>query len=284
MPQQSNTVLTPRSLLFVPGDRPERFDKARQSGAHATILDLEDGVSIEKKDFARSVVTDYLTKSADCIVRINGVETECFKQDLAMLRRSPPLAIMLPKAEDMDAIEALATILGSSMPIIALIETAKGLTNCRTLLACPQVTRLAFGSVDFMLDLGIENDGLGLLSARSELVLASRIAGRPGPIDGVTVALEDEAALTASTVRARQMGFTGKLCIHPRQIDIVNTCFQPPQAEIEWARQILVAVEKNEQIGALRVDGKLVDRPIIERARRLMDQTGEAIPCRHSKQ
>jgi citrate lyase subunit beta/citryl-CoA lyase len=257
------------SFLFVPGDRPERFRKALNSGAHAVILDLEDAVTPEHKEAARLAVAGFLEQDTRCVVRVNGVESEWFEDDLAMLRAARPGAVMLPKAESAAAVATLASVLGHAVPVIALIESARGLAGCRELLATGQVARLAFGSVDFMLDLGITADGDGLVSARSELVLASRLAGRPGPIDGVTLALHDEAGLVADVDRARRFGFAGKLCVHPAQVAAVNAGFQPDAAEVAWARHVLAMAATN-VAGALRVDGKLVDRPLLERARQLV--------------
>ncbi len=258
------------SFLFVPGDRPERFGKAFQSGAHRVILDLEDAVAPEHKAVARSAVRAFLASEKDCVVRINGVDSAWFASDLEMLRDMQPAAVMLPKAESCEMVAELVAGVGESVPVIALIETAQGLASCRTLLRSPQVMRLAFGSVDFMSDLDILDDDQGLLLARSELVLASRLAGRAGPIDGVTLALDDDAMLEADVARARQLGFSGKLCIHPRQIPIVNAGFLPDPAEVEWARRVLEASSAPGSAGAIRVDGKLVDRPVIERAARLV--------------
>lgn len=264
--------MIPRSYLFVPGDRPERFAKALDSGAHVVILDLEDAVTPERKRTARDAVADFLVRNPQCFVRINGVESVWFKDDLAMLRAAPSAGVMLPKAETAKAVDALASGVRRLVPVIALIESAAGLARCRELARMGAVVRLAFGSVDFALDLGIKGYGQELLFARSELVLASRLADRPGPLDGVTLALDSEPTLVTEIEGARRMGFGGKLCVHPKQVAPTNTGFQPDAAEIAWAQRVLAAAVNAS--GALRIDGKLVDRPIIEQARQLLAGLG----------
>ncbi len=259
-----------RSFLFVPGDRAERFSKAMNSASHAVILDLEDGVASDHKGLARLAVHDFLTQQPNCIVRLNGPDSEWFEADLAMLRKTRPSAIMLPKAESPDTIATVTSTIGSPVAVIALIETALGLSNCRELLRLEQVERLAFGSVDFMFDLGISDEQEGLQFARSELVLASRLRSRPAPIDGVTLAIDSESSLAADVARARRLGFGGKLCIHPRQAPIVNAGFLPDSTELAWARRV-VSAWQNTPDGAFRLDGKLIDRPLIEKARQLLD-------------
>lgn len=141
------------------------------------------------------------------------------------------------------------------------------------LAATPGVARLAFGSVDFQLDLGIEGEREELLAARSQLVLVSRVAGRLPPVDGVTMALDDPDALRRDVTYARRLGFGGKLCVHPRQVAAVNEGFRPTTAEIEWARRVVEAAAEAGN-NALRLDGKLVDRPVIDRARAILDDAG----------
>lgn len=258
-----------RSLLFVPADRPERFGKALNAGAHAVILDLEDAVTPERKDAARGMVSEFLGSHPGCWVRMNGIESSWFEDDLLMLRGAPRAGVMIPKAEAPEVFNAVSSTLGRSLPLVALVESAIGLARCRELARLEGVDRLAFGSVDFALDLGIKGQEDELLFARSELVLASRLANRPSPIDGVTLALDSDEVLVRDVARARRLGFGGKLCIHPKQVAATNAGFQPDAAEIEWARRVVAAAEANAS-GALRLDGKLVDRPVVEQARRLL--------------
>lgn len=153
--------------------------------------------------------------------------------------------------------------------MLPLIETALGVWEARALAEAPSVERLAFGSIDLQLDADIDGEGEEILYARSRLVLASRIAGILPPLDGVTTALEDPDKLARDVDRARRLGFSGKLCIHPRQIEAVNRGFSPSEAEVSWARRVLETVETTET-GALKVDGEMIDRPVIERAKALL--------------
>lgn len=259
-----------RSFLFVPGNRPERFDKACKAGAHAVIVDLEDAVAPGDKAAARDAVRAWLAGGGSAWLRINGPESEWFATDLALVASNGVAGVMLPKAEDAAAIRELRRHAGATR-IVPLIESALGLWRADALAAEEGVERLAFGSVDFQLDAGIEGDGDELLYARSRLVLASRVAGRLPPVDGVTLAIDDEAALAADVRRARMLGFGGKLCIHPRQVAGVNAGFAVGANEIAWARRVLEAAQGSAD-NAVRLDGKLIDRPVIERARALLAQ------------
>lgn len=259
-----------RSFLFVPGNRPERFEKACNAGAHAVIIDLEDAVAPGDKAAAREAVRAWLAAGRSAWLRINGPESEWFGADLELAGQGGVAGVMLPKAEEARAIRELRSRAGAAR-IVPLIESALGLWRAETLAAQAGVERLAFGSVDFQLDTGIEGDGEELLYARSRLVIASRVAGRLAPVDGVTLAIDDEAALAADARRARLLGFGGKLCIHPRQVACVNAGFAVSPSDIAWARRVLEAAEGSAD-NAVRLDGKLIDRPVIERARALLSQ------------
>lgn len=269
--------------LFVPGDRPERFDKALAAGAGAVILDLEDAVSAANKEKARQSVLDYLStdkrhqNKAKIFIRVNAINTQWYKQDVEMLASlsdssiahsdsdsstSTSSGIVLPKAEILDDIIGLKQQLGSAYPIWALIETAVGFANSRTL--STQVDRIVFGSIDFCADLGLAHEDTVLAPYRAELVLAARLAGKPAPIDGVTVNLDRSEVVQQDAMRACAEGFGGKLLIHPRQIAAARTGFQPSKVEVDNARQIL---NTGESRGAYVVDGKMIDKPVLDRAR-----------------
>ncbi len=260
-----------RSYLFVPGNRPDRFEKAWQSGADAVILDLEDAVQSAHKDLAREAVASWLSPARPVYVRINGAGTPWFERDLEVVGMPGVLGIVLPKAEQPEQVEQVVARLTSEARVLPLLETALGVWNAGALAQAPQVERLAFGSVDFQLDTGITGDQEELLYARSRLVLASRIASILPPVDGVTMALDDLTRLRDDVVRARRFGFGGKLCIHPKQVETINRGFGPTEAERAWARRILEAVEATGS-GAFRLDGELIDRPVIERARSILAQ------------
>jgi citrate lyase subunit beta / citryl-CoA lyase len=266
-----------RSYLFVPGNRPERFEKAWQSGADAVILDLEDAVQSAHKDLARQAVAAWLKPERPVYVRINGTGTPWFERDLEVVGMPGMLGVVLPKAEQPEQVTQVAGLLVGEARVLPLLETALGVWNARALAQAPRVERLAFGSVDFQLDTGITGDQEELLYARSRLVLASRVASILPPVDSVTMALDDMTRLREDVARARRLGFSGKLCIHPRQVETINQGFAPTEAERAWARRVLEAAGAAEATeatgaGALRLDGELIDRPVIERARSILAQ------------
>ena len=156
---------------------------------------------------------------------------------------------------------------------MALIETARGFANRDEIATHPAVQRLAFGSIEFQLDLGIAGGGEALLMFRSGLVLASRLAGLPAPLDGVTVEVADLQPVAADAARARQLGFGGKLCIHPSQVGPVNAAFSPSAAELEWAQRVVAACEAAAG-AAVAVDGKMVDKPVLLRAQAILARQG----------
>ncbi|MGB7541130.1 MAG: CoA ester lyase [Burkholderiales bacterium] len=260
-----------RSYLFVPGNRPERFAKAFASGASAVILDLEDAVPPEGKPAARESICEWLRQhDGNAWVRVNATDTEFFEDDMRAVAAVPHGGVMLPKAESAEEVRHVARLLGApTTPVIPLIESAVGLWSALGIAQSPQVERLAFGSVDFQLDTGIQDDDAALLFARSQLVIISRIARIVSPIDGVTTQIDDGARLKRDVARARALGFGAKLCIHPNQIAAVEHGFAPSDEEVRWARAVVSAFERAAG-GAVRLDGKLIDLPVVERARRLL--------------
>lgn len=256
-----------RSYLFVPGDRPERFAKAAASGAHAVIVDLEDAVAPERKAQAREALAAWLHPDHPVVVRINAADTEWFAADCALAGRPGVAAIMLPKAEKPEELAALRA--AGAPALLPLVETAAGYDNARALAAAAGVQRLVFGSIDFQLDLGITGEEEELLAFRSGLVLASRLAGVAAPVDGVSTAIDDAGQLAADTARSRRLGFGGKLCIHPKQVAVVNAAFRPSEADVRWATRVLEAAGQANG-AAVAVDGKMVDRPVLLRAQAIL--------------
>lgn len=262
--------LAPRTYLFVPGDRPERFAKAVASGADQIILDLEDAVSPPAKVAARDQVALALNGNRDFVVRVNAPDSDWFEDDLAMCREGRPAAVLVPKAEDPALMRDVVARLGGNIAVLALIETARGVRQVDGIAAVSGVERLVFGSIDLQLDLGMDGeDELNVF--RVQLVVASRLADIAAPVDGVTTALDDATQLTADTARARRLGFGGKLCIHPRQVALVNEGFTPGAAEIQWAHRVVAAAAAAPG-GAAALDGKMLDKPVIARAERLLAQ------------
>jgi citrate lyase subunit beta/citryl-CoA lyase len=256
-----------RSLLFVPGDRPERFGKAALAGADAVVLDLEDAVAPGRKNQARDHVHRWLTQGNRVVVRINAPGTPWCEDDLAAVG---PWAsgVLVPKAEDPAEIEAVAAALPAGTAVLPLLETARGIVQATALCADPAVVRPVFGSVDLAVQLGVDHQSHDALRhARAAVVLAAATAGCAAPIDGVTTALGDERALAADLDHAALLGFTGKLCVHPQQVEPVNRRFTPEDHEIEWAHAVLAAGAD----GSVAVhQGQMVDRPVFLRAQAVL--------------
>jgi citrate lyase subunit beta/citryl-CoA lyase len=265
-------VHSARSWLFVPGDRGDRFAKAAASGADVVVCDLEDAVAADAKAAARTEVAGWLGDGGVACVRINAHGTPFYGTDVATLAGIPGLrAVMVPKAEDPQVLAELSDALGPRTAVVALVETALGLHRAHDLAAAPGVARLAFGSIDFALDVGAAEAEVPMLFARSSLVVASRAAGVAAPVDGVTVALDDPAVVEADAAAAVRLGFGGKLCVHPRQVSAVNAAFSPSEADVLHARRIVDSVTGG---GAARLDGEMVDRPVVERARLVLRRAG----------
>lgn len=263
----------PRSYLFVPGHRPERFDKALASGADAVVLDLEDAVPHAGKSAAREAIASWLrarpaaSPGGVVVVRTNAADTPYFDGDLAAARVGAQV-LMLPKSERAADLARLAEAL-PGLALLPLVETAVGIEAAAEIARAPGVQRLVFGSIDFQHDLGIDGEGEELLLFRSQLVLQSRLAGLGAPVDGVSTALDDPARVQAETVRARRLGFGAKLCIHPRQVAPIHQGFAPTPAQLEWARRVLDAAKRSGG-AAVAMDGAMVDRPVILRAQAIL--------------
>lgn len=271
-PTHRAPVATGRLLaLFVPATRPERFAKAAAAGADAIIIDLEDAVAHGEKQAARTALAQGLADGAPhgtpVLLRINGATTPWHADDLDLARQLPLSGVMLAKAETAAEVTRVAERL-DGVPILALIESALGLSQARAIAAVPQVARLAFGSIDFAADLGCAHTRQALLAARSELVLAARLAGLDGPVDGVTTTLADGAVAQDDAAYAVELGFAGKLLIHPSQISPAKAGFAPTEADIAWARRIVGALAEGGAV--VQVDGAMVDAPVRLRAERIL--------------
>jgi len=260
-----------RSILFVPGDRAERFEKARASGADMVVIDLEDAVLPNRKVAARDTIHDALASLTEprFLVRVNSLDTAWHADDVRALASLPGVAgLMLPKAKrasDFAAMHEAAT----GKPLHALVETVSAVLNLADLVTAPGLSRLSFGTVDFQADAGIDGDQAEIDYVRTQIVLHSRSAGLAAPVDGVSTDLSNDEALARDTDHARRFGFGGKLCVHPRQVGIVNTAFLPSNADVDWATRVITAIDG--AYGAVAVDGKLIDKPVVDRARRLLD-------------
>lgn len=268
-------VRNARTFLFVPGSRPDRFDKAAASEADVVIIDLEDAVASDHKIAARTAAASWLLAGGSAAVRVNPPGTTWFADDLPAARKAS--AILLPKAESAREVAAVVAVY-DDLPLIPLIETAVGLQRLAEIAAVPGVTRLAFGNVDLAADLGVDpSSQAALLTARSQIVYASAAAGLEPPIDGVTTAVHDEESLNADAAHARELGFMAKLVIHPSQVRTVARIMNPTTAEIAWAEGVLGYIENGVSIH----DGHMIDEPVLRRARRLLaraDQIGTVSP------
>lgn len=262
-----NAVRIERSLLFVPGHRPERFDKAAASGAHAVVLDLEDAVAPADKPGAREQVAAWLAAGHQAFVRVNAADTPWHADDLRMLAAAAGAGVMLPKATASRMAVVLQALPGRRA--IALLESVTGYQELAWLAALAGLERIAFGSVDFAAETGIDDAGEALTAVRTQIVLQSLAAGLAAPIDGVSLGFTDAPALLGEARRSRSLGFGGKLCIHPAQLAAVHAAFSPSAMELAWAARVLAAFESSGG-AATAVDGKMVDKPVVERARRLL--------------
>ncbi|MBR2172282.1 CoA ester lyase [Sphingopyxis sp.] len=276
-----------RSLLFVPGDRPERFAKAAASGADAIILDLEDSVSLANKDAARHAIADYLagTREVVTLVRVNPLDGHLTAADVAAILAAGPDAIMLPKAEGAPSIAQLDTILRSeaardaSLPPILPIATetpAAIFTLGSYREAKDRLLGLTWGAEDLPAAIGAttsrEADGSYTSPyevARAMTLFAAHAAGAAA-IDTVFPAIKDEAGLAAYAARARRDGFTGMMAIHPSQVEPINAAFTPSADEAARAQAIVDAFAANPGAGVLQVDGKMVDAPHLKQAKHIL--------------
>jgi citrate lyase subunit beta/citryl-CoA lyase len=258
--------------LFVPGNRPERFDKALASGADVVILDVEDAVAPDAKPEARRAIAQWCAAAtahrSRLAIRINDPTTAWFADDLALLRTTVVAAALLPKAESPGHVAQVVRAMAADGSVIPMIESAKGIAGVEAIASAERVLRLAFGTLDYAVDLDMSGDERGLAYAAGRIAVASKCAGLASPIAGVTMALDDEAQLVADMGFARACGFGAKLCIHPRQVEAVRRLFAPTPGEIDWATRVVVAAESH--AGAFALDGKMVDRPDLLKARAIL--------------
>lgn len=258
--------------LFVPGHRMDRLAKACDAGADAVIVDLEDAVAPDDKIAARSAMVAALAQAqiGPIILRINGIGTPWHADDLAACSGLPLTAIMLPKAEDAAACTAISDSTG--LPVVALIESARGIQNVQAIASAS--ARLAFGSIDYAADLGLAHTPIALQHARAALVLAARLADQPAPWDGVTTAVKDNDAIAQDCAQSVDMGFAGKLLIHPAQVGPARQGFAPTDADRDWAERVLAAA--GDSAAAIMLDGQMIDAPVVLRARAILARAAAA--------
>lgn len=277
-----------RSFLFTPGNHARRVEKVFTSGADAAILDLEDAVAVSEKPATRAMVVAALQRTRGCggYVRVNAMDTPFAHEDFCAIVGPGLDGIILPKVNagwQMKAADWLLTELErkaglplGKIDLIPIIETGEGMANLQRIArARTRSRRMAFGAGDFTLDVGMAwtSDESELDPYRAQMVTQSRAAGLEAPLDTVWVELNNPDGLEASARRAARFGFQGKMCIHPAQIETVNRCFTPSEAEIARAGRIMEAFDRAEAEGSasIQVDGAFVDYPIVAKARRVLE-------------
>lgn len=275
-----------RSWLFVPGAAVNKLEKAAQSAVDAVIVDLEDAVAPAEKGSARAAIQSYMLErrpgAKKYFLRINGRASQWYQEDLAAAVRSGFDGVMLPKSggwEDICITEELLRSAGVSpenFELLPLVETASGILHAAEMISGSFVRRLTFGSIDFLLDIGGRSTAAGteLLYARSYLALVSGAAGKEGPVDTVFPDFRDDEGLRRDAELAQSIGFTGKLVIHPRQIEVVNRVFSPAPEEITYAQEVKNSFEAaaRKGLGAIQLRGKMIDKPVYEKNLRLLEQ------------
>ena len=280
-----------RSFLFTPGNHPRRVEKVFSTGADAVILDLEDAVAIAEKPAARPMVVEALQRPRSCLgyIRVNAMETEFCYGDLVAVVQPGVDGIVLPKVESAAGLLAIDWLVEQlererglprrGIDIMPIIETGRAIADLDAILrAGSRIKRIAFGAGDFTFDLNMiwSRSESELAHARATVVTSSRAAGLEAPIDTVWADLQDEEALEASARTALGLGFQGKMCIHPKQISVVNGVFTPTDEEVAFAQRVVAAFEQAEAEGlaAIQLDGKFIDYPIVYRAQRVLKTIG----------
>ena len=278
-----------RSLLFAPGNEPRKIGRLGDSGADGVVIDLEDAVPASAKDTARAAVRDALADLSGPLacVRVNAVASGMTAEDVDAAVAEDLDALVLPKAgaDDVAVLDALIAaaerrrgLPEGRIAVVPLIETARGVIEAdRTAAASPRIAAFAFGGVDLARDLNLPDltgatGGAALAHARGRLVICARAAGLPAPVDGPTLAVGDHAALDADCAAARELGYQGKICIHPDQVSVANRAFTPTVEEIAFARRVIEAFAAAEAEGsaAVVVEGTFVDTPVAAHAERIV--------------
>ncbi|AHF99181.1 citryl-CoA lyase [Halostagnicola larsenii XH-48] len=284
-----------RSVLFTPGDQSELLRKAPRSGADVIVFDLEDAVSPNRKSDARAAVASVLSDSEfdpDCevCVRVTGNSTE-IEADLEAILEADfgdPLvdSVMLPKVASAEDVRSLVDRLaehGTTLPVFALVENAAGVLAAPDIASVPETTALVFGAEDLAADIGATRtaEGTEVLYARERVVLAASAADIDA-IDTVFTDFEDESGLREEAAFAVQLGYDGKLAIHPAQVDPITDAFVPSVEDLEWARAVLAAKRDADDAGrgVFEVDGEMIDAPLIARAERILERSGA--PSEHN--
>ncbi|MRG84846.1 HpcH/HpaI aldolase/citrate lyase family protein [Salinibacillus xinjiangensis] len=265
------------TYLFVPGISKKKIEKSIESSADVIIIDLEDAVTVAKKEEVRQIVYNSLknkvSEDQNVFIRINSSQTPWFKDDLRLVKDLDLSGVMLPKSEEESDIKLTLESVDENLEIIPLIESARGVDNVKSIIkSSKQIQKVAFGSVDFAYDIGVDWTPLGeeRKLAMQHLVLASRSVGIDPPIDAVFPIINDKEDFQRDTRLGREIGFYGKMVIHPKHIEWVNDVYKPTEEQIEWSKKVVNLYENGENSGAVELDGKLVDYPIYTQAMRTL--------------
>jgi citrate lyase subunit beta / citryl-CoA lyase len=283
-----------RSMLFTPGNRLDMLAKAVHSGTDAVIVDLEDSVSVDNKPEARANLDQLPESPVPYYVRTNAVETGLLWDDVVAAGRSPAVGLIIPKAEDpavisqvdgaLTAMELTTGKARESITLIPLIESALGVRlTYEIALASERVECVMFGGGeqgDLVADLGVEwtPEGTGLMQARSQVLLSSRAAGVPYPMEAVFMDFRNPDGLRVECELARTLGYVGKVAIHPSQIEVINDVFTPSAEVVDYQRKVLTAFEEAEAEGkaSIAVDGKMVDYAVARVAKAILARADAA--------
>ncbi|MEJ5059343.1 MULTISPECIES: HpcH/HpaI aldolase/citrate lyase family protein [unclassified Pseudomonas] len=268
-----------RTFLFVPANRPERISKALASGTDVVVVDLEDAVAPVDKPAARLALITWLDSNPDerVVVRINAADTLWHEHDLAACRHIGIAGVMLPKADSAAQVQHAYGVSGK--PVLCIVETVQGIDALTHIAAAPGCARLMFGKLDLAVELDLipdesDPEELVFLPWRAMLVLASRRAGLPAPVDGVFTAIGDQAGLATYAARARRHGFSGQLLIHPSQVTEAAAAFTPSAHDIAWAQSVCRLAEAAGG-GVVVLDGRMIDAPVMARARNVLALAAE---------
>lgn len=260
--------LVSRSFLFVPATRVDRVDRALRGAADEVIVDLEDGVGLGHKDRARAALGSWAS-TRPYLVRINAVGTSMFADDVAAVAELGGVAgVVVPKAERPDELDAVRDALPAPLMVYALVESASGILAAAEI-ARSGIQRLMFGSADYLAELGASASRDVFAFPRASLVVASAAAGIAPPVDGPALRFDDPSEVESEARDAKALGFGGKLCIHPRQVESVNEVFAPTAEELAWALRVVEHAESSGD-GAIALEGVMIDAPVLARARRLL--------------
>lgn len=276
-----------RTMLFTPANDLRKAGKALMLDVDGVVLDLEDAVALSEKFNARAALKEVLAlpRKGDVFIRVNSAQTEFILGDLLAAVTEGVKGIVLAKSESaeevrqvdwlMSKIEAERGLPSGGLELIPFIESANAIVNAYYIAsACPRVSRMFFGGVDYVLDIGtsFSKESSEIFYARSQLVVASRAAGIEAPIDTVYPDFKDIEGLIEDAKAVRQLGFQGKLAIHPCQVGPLNEVFTPTEDEISWAKRVVAVFDEAEAKGqaVIQVDGKMIEYPIADRARRIL--------------